>query len=84
MGTTETFVAYVHYEIGRAVGLPAVLGGAPLDELNATVRVWGGGLRRLHRWASRSCGARGTWKALAKLLRCEAASAGPAAAALIA
>jgi glutamate dehydrogenase/leucine dehydrogenase len=36
MGTTETSMAYVHDEIGRAVGLPAVLGGIPLDELGAT------------------------------------------------
>jgi glutamate dehydrogenase/leucine dehydrogenase len=36
MGTTETSMAYVHDEIGRAVGLPAMLGGIPLDELGAT------------------------------------------------
>lgn len=36
MGTTETSMAYVHDEIGRAVGLPSVLGGVPLDELGAT------------------------------------------------
>lgn len=36
MGTTETSMGYVHDEIGRAVGLPAVLGGLPLDELGAT------------------------------------------------
>jgi glutamate dehydrogenase (NAD(P)+) len=36
MGTTETSLAYVHDEIGRAVGLPSVLGGIPLDELGAT------------------------------------------------
>lgn len=36
MGTTETSMAYVHDEIGRAIGLPAVLGGIPLDELGAT------------------------------------------------
>jgi glutamate dehydrogenase (NAD(P)+) len=36
MGTTETSMAYVHDEIGRAVGLPGVLGGIPLDELGAT------------------------------------------------
>lgn len=36
MGTTETSMAYVHDEIGRAVGLPGVLGGVPLDELGAT------------------------------------------------
>lgn len=36
MGTTERSMAYVHDEIGRAVGLPSVLGGIPLDELGAT------------------------------------------------
>ncbi len=36
MGTTEVSMAYVRDEIGRAVGLPSVLGGIPLDELGAT------------------------------------------------
>ena len=36
MGTSETSMAYVRNEIGRAVGLPKVLGGIPLDELGAT------------------------------------------------
>jgi glutamate dehydrogenase (NAD(P)+) len=36
MGTSEMSMAYVHDEIGRAVGLPSVLGGIPLDELGAT------------------------------------------------
>jgi len=36
MGTTETSMAYVRDEIGRAVGLPSLLGGIPLDELGAT------------------------------------------------
>jgi glutamate dehydrogenase (NAD(P)+) len=36
MGTTELSMAYVHDEIGRAVGLPSVLGGIPLDEFGAT------------------------------------------------
>ena len=36
MGTNETSMGYVHDEIGRAVGLPGVLGGVPLDELGAT------------------------------------------------
>lgn len=36
MGTDETAMAVVHDEIGRCVGLPAVLGGIPLDELGAT------------------------------------------------
>jgi glutamate dehydrogenase (NAD(P)+) len=39
MGTDETCMAWVRDEIGRAVGLPAVLGGIPLDELGATA--WG-------------------------------------------
>ena len=36
MGTNETSMAYVYDEIGRAIGLPAVLGGIPLDEFGAT------------------------------------------------
>jgi glutamate dehydrogenase (NAD(P)+) len=36
MGTDETSMAYVGDEIGRAVGLPAVLGGVPLNEYGAT------------------------------------------------
>jgi len=36
MGTGETDMAWVRDEIGRAVGLPTVLGGIPLDELGAT------------------------------------------------
>ena len=36
MGTDETCMAWVHDEIGRAVGLPRELGGIPLDELGAT------------------------------------------------
>ncbi|HET8661993.1 MAG TPA: Glu/Leu/Phe/Val dehydrogenase dimerization domain-containing protein [Micromonosporaceae bacterium] len=36
MGTDETAMAWIQDEIGRAVGLPAVLGGIPLDELGAT------------------------------------------------
>ncbi|HVP30972.1 MAG TPA: Glu/Leu/Phe/Val dehydrogenase [Myxococcota bacterium] len=36
MGTDETCMAWVHGEIGRAVGLPPELGGIPLDELGAT------------------------------------------------
>ena len=36
MGTTEMSMAYIHDEIGRAVGLPRVLGGVPLDKLGAT------------------------------------------------
>jgi len=36
MGTDETSMAWIRDEIGRAVGLPAALGGIPLDELGAT------------------------------------------------
>jgi glutamate dehydrogenase/leucine dehydrogenase len=36
MGTDESSMAWIHDEIGRAVGLPAVLGGIPLDEIGAT------------------------------------------------
>lgn len=36
MGTNETAMAWVRDEIGRAVGLPAELGGIPLDEIGAT------------------------------------------------
>jgi glutamate dehydrogenase (NAD(P)+) len=36
MGTDETCMAWIHDEIGRAVGLPAVLGGIPLDQIGAT------------------------------------------------
>jgi glutamate dehydrogenase (NAD(P)+) len=36
MGTNERCMAWVKDEIGRAVGLPRVLGGIPLDEIGAT------------------------------------------------
>ncbi len=36
MGTDETCMAWVHDEIGRSVGLPAALGGIPLDDVGAT------------------------------------------------
>lgn len=36
MGTDEICMARIHNEIGRAVGLPRVLGGIPLDEIGAT------------------------------------------------
>ncbi|MGE0552152.1 MAG: Glu/Leu/Phe/Val dehydrogenase [Gemmatimonadales bacterium] len=36
MGTDEACMGWVTDEIGRAVGLPAALGGIPLDELGAT------------------------------------------------
>lgn len=35
MGTDETVMAWIHDEIGRASGLPAILGGIPLDEVGA-------------------------------------------------
>jgi glutamate dehydrogenase (NAD(P)+) len=52
MGTDETCMAWVKDEIGRAVGLPAALGGIPLDEIGAT----GWGLRHATEIAARSCG----------------------------
>jgi len=36
MGTDECSMAVVYDEIGRAVGLPRVLGGIPLDEIGST------------------------------------------------
>ena len=36
MGTDECCMAIVYDEIGRAVGLPRVLGGIPLDEIGST------------------------------------------------
>lgn len=36
MGTDESCMAWIYDEIGRAVGLPRVLGGIPLDEIGAT------------------------------------------------
>ena len=36
MGTDEQCMAWVHDEIGRAVGLPASIGGIPLDDIGAT------------------------------------------------
>ena len=36
MGTDESCMAWTQDEIGRAVGLPRVLGGIPLDEIGAT------------------------------------------------
>ena len=36
MGTNEQCMAWVRDETGRAVGLPGVLGGIPLDEIGAT------------------------------------------------
>lgn len=36
MGTDESCMAIIQDEMGRAVGLPRVLGGIPLDEIGAT------------------------------------------------
>jgi glutamate dehydrogenase/leucine dehydrogenase len=36
MGTNETAMGWIRDEIGRAVGLPAAIGGIPLDEIGAT------------------------------------------------
>lgn len=36
MGTNETCMAWARDEIGRSVGLPAAIGGIPLDEVGAT------------------------------------------------
>jgi glutamate dehydrogenase (NAD(P)+) len=52
MGTDETCMAWVKDEIGRAVGLPAVLGGIPLDEIGAT----GWGIRHAADVAAVHCG----------------------------
>lgn len=52
MGTDEGCMAWVHDEIGRAVGLPAALGGIPLDELGAT----GWGLANAAEVAAPRCG----------------------------
>ncbi|HTY79092.1 MAG TPA: Glu/Leu/Phe/Val dehydrogenase [Candidatus Bathyarchaeia archaeon] len=51
MGTDETCMAWVKDEIGRAVGLPAALGGIPLDEIGAT----GWGLRHAAEIAAPHC-----------------------------
>lgn len=36
MGTDERCMAWIHDEIGRAVGLPPEIGGIPLDQIGAT------------------------------------------------
>lgn len=51
MGTDEACMAWVFDEIGRAVGLPRVLGGVPLDELGTTAY----GLARCAEVAARFC-----------------------------
>ena len=52
MGTDESCMAWVKDEIGRAVGLPAALGGIPLDEMGAT----GWGIRHAAEVAAPYCG----------------------------
>jgi len=54
MGTNEECMAWVHDEIGRAVGLPSSTGGIPLDEVGAT----GWGLRHAADIAAPFCGIR--------------------------
>jgi glutamate dehydrogenase/leucine dehydrogenase len=51
MGTDEACMAWLFDEIGRAVGLPRVLGGIPLDEIGAT----GYGLAHCAEAAARFC-----------------------------
>jgi glutamate dehydrogenase/leucine dehydrogenase len=51
MGTDEACMAWLFDEIGRAVGLPRVLGGIPLDEIGAT----GYGLARCAEVAASFC-----------------------------
>ncbi len=36
MGTNEQCMAWIYNEIGRAIGLPATMGGIPMDEIGAT------------------------------------------------
>jgi glutamate dehydrogenase (NAD(P)+) len=52
MGTDEACMAWIKDEIGRAVGLPAAMGGIPLDEIGAT----GWGLSHAADVAARYCG----------------------------
>ena len=51
MGTDEVCMAWVRDEIGRAVGLPAAMGGIPLDEIGAT----GWGIRHAAEVAAPYC-----------------------------
>jgi glutamate dehydrogenase (NAD(P)+) len=51
MGTDEGCMAWIKDEIGRSVGLPASLGGIPLDEIGAT----GWGLSHAADVAARYC-----------------------------
>jgi len=52
MGTDESCMAWIKDEIGRSVGLPASLGGIPLDEIGAT----GWSLSHAADVAARHCG----------------------------
>jgi glutamate dehydrogenase (NAD(P)+) len=52
MGTDEGCMAWIKDEIGRAVGLPAAIGGIPLDQIGAT----GWGLRHAAEVAAPFCG----------------------------
>lgn len=52
MGTDELCMAWIKDEIGRAVGLPASVGGIPLDDLGAT----GWGLCQAAEVAAPRCG----------------------------
>lgn len=52
MGTDEECMAWVEDEIGRAGGLPAALGGIPLDEIGAT----GWGVYHCAEVAAQFCG----------------------------
>lgn len=54
MGTDEVCMAWIKDEIGRSVGLPAALGGIPLDEIGAT----GWGLAQCAEIAVRYCNLR--------------------------
>ena len=54
MGTDETCMAWIRDEIGRSVGLPAEIGGIPLDEIGAT----GFGVAAAAEIAAEKCGLR--------------------------
>ena len=58
MGTDETCMAWMYDEIERAVGLPRVLGGIPLDEIGAT----GYGTRGVRRSGRRILRPRIEWR----------------------
>ena len=52
MGTDEECMAWIKDEIGRSVGLPAAMGGIPLDEIGAT----GWGISHAAEVAAHHCG----------------------------